>query len=115
MALYIARDNVLVGPMDPKVRNDIFQENETQKVEIEALKGKVKALEESRSPFASPGTPATPSRPLAPAIPPLGVEGFHRRSRWFDCTEPSLTTSLQGNHDVQGAYARGLGGSSAQR
>ena len=34
-------------------------------------------------------------------------------SGWFDCTEPSLTTSLQGNQGVQGAYALVRGGSSA--
>ena len=26
-------------------------------------------------------------------------------SGWFDCTEPSLTTSLEGKQSVQGAYA----------
>ena len=26
-------------------------------------------------------------------------------SGWFDCTEPSLSTSLQGKQGVQGAYA----------
>ena len=26
-------------------------------------------------------------------------------SGWFNCTEPSLSTSLQGKQDVQGAYA----------
>ena len=26
-------------------------------------------------------------------------------SGWFDCTEPSLATSLQGKQGVQGAYA----------
>ena len=26
------------------------------------------------------------------------------RSGWFDCTEPSLTTSLEGKQGVQGAY-----------
>ena len=29
---------------------------------------------------------------------------------WFVCTEPSLSTSLQGKHGVQGAYAQQLGG-----
>ena len=38
------------------------------------------------------------------------VEFFHMSSGWFDCTELSRTTSLQG---VQGAYALVLGGSSA--
>ena len=33
------------------------------------------------------------------------VEFFHMTSGWFDCTEPSLTTSLQGKQGVQGAYA----------
>ena len=28
-----------------------------------------------------------------------------RSSGWFDCTEPSLSTSLQGEQGVQGAYA----------
>ena len=26
-------------------------------------------------------------------------------SGWFDCTEPSLTTSLEGKQSVQGSYA----------
>ena len=34
-------------------------------------------------------------------------------SGWFDCTEPSLTISLQGKKGVQGAYALVRGGSSA--
>ena len=38
---------------------------------------------------------------------------FHMSSGWFDCTEPSLTSSLQGKQGVQGAYALVLGGSSA--
>ena len=33
-------------------------------------------------------------------------------SGWFDHTEPSLSTSLQGKQGVQGAYALVLGGSS---
>ena len=33
-------------------------------------------------------------------------------SGWFDCTEPSLSTSLQGKQGVQGAYALVRGGSS---
>ena len=41
------------------------------------------------------------------------VEFFHMSSGWFDCTEPSLTTSLQGKQGVQGAYALVRGGSSA--
>ena len=41
------------------------------------------------------------------------VEFFHMSSVWFDCTEPSLTTSLQGTQGVQGAYAIVLGGSHA--
>ena len=41
------------------------------------------------------------------------VEFFHMSSGWFDCTEPSLTTSLQGKQGVQGAYALFRGGSSA--
>ena len=39
-------------------------------------------------------------------------EVCHMRSGWFDCTEPSLSTSLQGKQGVQGAYALVLGGSS---
>ena len=35
------------------------------------------------------------------------------RSGWFDCTEPSLTTSLHGKQGVQGAFALVQGGSSA--
>ena len=35
-------------------------------------------------------------------------------SGWFDCTEPSLTTSLQGKQGVQGAYALVRGGSSME-
>ena len=34
-------------------------------------------------------------------------------SGWFDSTEPSLTTSLQGKQGVQFAYALVLDGSSA--
>ena len=41
------------------------------------------------------------------------VEFFHMSSGWFDCTEPSLTSSLQGKQGVQGAYAPVRGGSSA--
>ena len=41
------------------------------------------------------------------------AEFFHMSSGWFDCTEPSLTTSLQGKQGVQGAYALVRGGSSA--
>ena len=33
-------------------------------------------------------------------------------SGWFDCTEPSLSTLLQGKQGVQGAYALVRGGSS---
>ena len=32
-------------------------------------------------------------------------EVCHMSSVWFDCTEPSLSTSLQGKQGVQGAYA----------
>ena len=39
-------------------------------------------------------------------------EVCHMRSGWFDCTEPSLSTALQGKQGVQGAYALGRGGSS---
>ena len=39
-------------------------------------------------------------------------EVCHMRSGWFDCTEPSLSTSLQGKQGVQGAYALVRGGSS---
>ena len=41
------------------------------------------------------------------------VEFFHMSLGWFDCTEPSLTTSLQGKQGVQGARALVRGGSSA--
>ena len=41
------------------------------------------------------------------------VEFFHMSLGWFDCTEPSLTTSLQGKQGVQGAYALVQGGSSS--
>ena len=34
-------------------------------------------------------------------------------SGWFDCSEPSLTTSLHRKQGVQGAYAIVLGGSHA--
>ena len=40
------------------------------------------------------------------------VEFFHMSSGWFDSTELSLTTSLQGKQGVQGAYA---GGCSSRR
>ena len=40
------------------------------------------------------------------------VEFIHMSSGWFDCTEPSLTTSLQGKQSVQGAHALVRGGSS---
>ena len=33
------------------------------------------------------------------------VEFCHMSSGWFDCTEPSLSTSLQGKQGVQGAYS----------
>ena len=33
------------------------------------------------------------------------VEFCHMSSGWFDHTEPSLSTSLQGKQGVQGAYA----------
>ena len=33
-------------------------------------------------------------------------------SGWFDCTEPSLSTAVQGKQGVQGAYALVRGGSS---
>ena len=35
----------------------------------------------------------------------------HKRSGWFDCTEPSLATLLKGNQGVQGAFALFRGGS----
>ena len=35
-------------------------------------------------------------------------------SGWFDCTEPSLSTLLQGKQGVQGAYAIVRGGSSTK-
>ena len=37
-------------------------------------------------------------------------EFFHMSSGWFDCTEPSLATLLQGKQGVQGAYALVRGG-----
>ena len=40
------------------------------------------------------------------------VEFCHMSSGWFDCTETSLSTSLQGKQGVQGAYALVRGGSS---
>ena len=40
------------------------------------------------------------------------VEFCHMSSGWFDCTEPSLSTSLQGKQGMQGAYALVRGGSS---
>ena len=40
------------------------------------------------------------------------VQIFQMRSGWFDCTEPSLTTALQGKQGVQGARALVRGGSS---
>ena len=40
------------------------------------------------------------------------LEFCHMNSGWFDCTEPSLSTSLQGKQGVQGAYALVRGGSS---
>ena len=36
---------------------------------------------------------------------------IHMSSGWFDSTEPSLTTSLQGKQSVQGARALVRGGS----
>ena len=41
------------------------------------------------------------------------VEFLHMSSGWFDCTEPSLTTSLEGKQFVQDAYALVRGSSSA--
>ena len=38
--------------------------------------------------------------------------GCHLRSGWFDSTEPSASTSLQGKQGVQGASALVRGGSS---
>ena len=40
------------------------------------------------------------------------VEFCHMSSGWFDCTEPSLSTSLKGTQGMQGAYAVVRGGSS---
>ena len=40
------------------------------------------------------------------------VNFCHMSSGWFDHTEPSLSTSLQGKQGVQGAYALVRGGSS---
>ena len=37
------------------------------------------------------------------------LDFFHMSSGWFDCTEPSLTTSLQGIQGVQGAICTGSG------
>ena len=39
-------------------------------------------------------------------------EFCHRSSGWFDCTEPSLATALQGKQGVQGASVLVQGGSS---
>ena len=39
-------------------------------------------------------------------------EVCHMSSGWFDCTEPSLSTAVQGKQGVQGAYALVRGGSS---
>ena len=33
------------------------------------------------------------------------IEFFHISSGWFDCTEPSLSTLLQGKQGLQGAYS----------
>ena len=41
------------------------------------------------------------------------IEFFHMSSGWFDCTEHSLTTSLDGKQFVQDAYALVRGSSSA--
>ena len=35
------------------------------------------------------------------------IDFFHMSSGWFDCTEPSQTTSLQGRQGVQGALCTG--------
>ena len=40
------------------------------------------------------------------------LEFCHMSSVWFDCTEPSLSTSLQGKQGVQGVYALVRRGSS---
>ena len=37
------------------------------------------------------------------------LDFFHMSSGWFDCTEPSPTTSLQGIQGVQGAICTGSG------
>ena len=37
------------------------------------------------------------------------IDFFHMSSGWFDCTEPSPTTSLQGIQGVQGAICTGSG------
>ena len=37
------------------------------------------------------------------------IDVFHTSSGWFDCTEPSPTTSLQGIQGVQGAICTGSG------
>ena len=37
------------------------------------------------------------------------IDFFHSSSGWFDCTEPSPTTSLQGIQGVQGAICTGSG------
>ena len=41
------------------------------------------------------------------------LEFFNMSSGWFDCTKPSLTTSLEGKQGVQGAYALVRGSSRA--
>ena len=38
-------------------------------------------------------------------------EFCHKSSGWFNCTEPSVSTSVQGKQVVQGAYALVCGGS----
>ena len=37
------------------------------------------------------------------------IDFFHSSSGWFDCTEPSQTTCLQGVQGVQGAICTGSG------
>ena len=61
----------------------------------------------------SPCTPCLPCKNVVIAEISRCVEFFHMSSEWFDYTEPSLTTSLQGKQGVQGACALVRGGSSA--
>ena len=52
--------------------------------------------------------PRTFSNFLLTAIA-MYIDCFHMSAGWFDCTEPSPTTSLQGIEGVQGAICTGSG------